>query len=150
MGVLMQQTLEDNCSTYQLMVIYWGDLRDIRYGTTWGGGELYCLRAADTQIRSRLVVHSWYKRQCAGGMTEWPALRRWPDLNYLLEKAGSRTVPVELGSSYSDSDWSQKLMSLRDFITLHVHKSKTDPGDKLGYLAQHQLFNQVRGERKDV
>uniref|UniRef100_A0A1B6KNU3 JmjC domain-containing protein n=2 Tax=Graphocephala atropunctata TaxID=36148 RepID=A0A1B6KNU3_9HEMI len=84
--------------------------------------------------------------QITGCMTHWPALRLWPDLDYLLEKAGSRTVPVELGSSYSQADWSQRLMTLRQFITQHV----TSAGSATGYLAQHQLFDQVPELKRDI
>ena len=34
--------------------------------------------------------------------------------------AGPRTVPVEMGVRYTDEDWSQKLMTLSDFIDKHV------------------------------
>ena len=41
-------------------------------------------------------------------------------LEYLRQVAGPRTVPVELGVRYTDEDWSQKLMTLSDFIDKHV------------------------------
>ena len=41
-------------------------------------------------------------------------------LSYLKLIAGSRTVPVELGSRYTDEDWSQKLMTLSEFIDRYV------------------------------
>lgn len=41
-------------------------------------------------------------------------------LEYLKQIAGPRTVPVELGSHYTSSNWSQKLMTLSDFIDTHV------------------------------
>ncbi|XP_046686991.1 bifunctional peptidase and arginyl-hydroxylase JMJD5-like [Homalodisca vitripennis] len=81
-----------------------------------------------------------------GCMSHWPALRRWSDLDYLLEKAGSRTVPVELGSSYSHADWSQQLMTLRQFVTQYVAGANKSPG----YLAQHQLFDQVPELKQDI
>ncbi len=37
-------------------------------------------------------------------------------LGYLKKVAGLRTVPVELGSKYTDEAWSQKLMTLSEFI----------------------------------
>lgn len=74
-----------------------------------------------------------------GNMEHWPALKKWKDLNYLIKLAGSRLIPVEIGSSYADADWSQKLITLEEFITTHVVKKN----DKPTYLAQHQLFNQV-------
>lgn len=74
-----------------------------------------------------------------GCMTHWPAFKRWCDIGYLHRVAGARTVPIELGSHYAHSDYSQKLMTIADFIDQHVI------GGKLGYLAQHQLFEQVGG-----
>ena len=41
-------------------------------------------------------------------------------LEYLRQVAGPRTVPVELGVRYTDEDWSQKLMTLSEFIDKHV------------------------------
>lgn len=50
-----------------------------------------------------------------------------------------RTVPIEIGSSYTEDDWSQQLLTLAEFIKGHVAKEN----DTVGYLAQHQLFEQV-------
>lgn len=73
----------------------------------------------------------------------WPALtsHKW-SLRYLRRIAGSRTVPVEIGSRYTDEDWTQKLMTVNEFIDQYV--TNPQPGAK-GYLAQHNLFDQVRG-----
>lgn len=72
-------------------------------------------------------------------MSHWPAMKKWVDLEYLLKTAGSRTVPIEIGSHYTDPSWSQKLMTLEEFIKNHY---LSDSGD-VGYLAQHNLFDQV-------
>lgn len=72
-------------------------------------------------------------------MNHWPASTKWLDVNYLLNAAGSRTIPVEIGSHYTDENWSQKLMTLKEFITQHY---LSETGD-IGYLAQHNLFDQV-------
>ncbi|XP_076239959.1 jumonji C domain-containing protein 5 isoform X2 [Calliopsis andreniformis] len=69
----------------------------------------------------------------------WKALERWQDLNYLSKVAGNRTVPIEIGSRYTDEDWSQQLLNFSEFLQKHV----LEKTDKVGYLAQHQLFNQV-------
>lgn len=75
----------------------------------------------------------------AGSMEHWPALKKWKDLNYLIKLAGARLVPVEIGSSYADAEWSQKLITLEEFINTRVIQENEKPT----YLAQHQLFNQV-------
>ena len=41
-------------------------------------------------------------------------------LGYLKQIAGPRTVPVELGSRYTDDNWAQKLMTLSEFIDTHI------------------------------
>jgi len=51
-------------------------------------------------------------------------------------------VPVEIGSKYTDDDWSQKLMTIEDFIQAFI-VNPTSANNK-GYLAQHPLFYQVR------
>lgn len=74
-----------------------------------------------------------------GCMEHWPALEKWKDVNYIMEKMGPRTVPVEVGSSYASTNWSQKLMTVRSFIENFMLSDENG----IGYLAQHQLFNQV-------
>lgn len=72
-------------------------------------------------------------------INHWPALKLWNDLEYIKAKAGDRTVPIELGKHYADSSYSQKLMKISDFIEQYF----VDDAEKIGYLAQHQLFDQV-------
>lgn len=72
-------------------------------------------------------------------MSHWPATKKWADVNYLLTVAGERTIPVEIGSHYADENWSQKLMTLKEFIKSYYLEST----NCLGYLAQHNLFDQV-------
>lgn len=72
-------------------------------------------------------------------MSHWPASKKWTDVNYLLKVAGERTIPIEIGSHYADENWSQKLMTLKEFIKSYYLEST----DSLGYLAQHTLFDQV-------
>ncbi|XP_033754719.1 bifunctional peptidase and arginyl-hydroxylase JMJD5-like [Pecten maximus] len=94
-------------------------------------------------------------------MSHWPAMnnRRW-SLNYLRKIAGYRTVPIEIGSKYTDDKWTQKLMTVSEFIdqflTIETSNVKTDKGSRLkqdepiGYLAQHQLFNQIPELQDDI
>lgn len=55
-------------------------------------------------------------------LTHWPALadphRRWSDPRYLLRRTlgGRRLVPVEVGRSYTDEGWGQRIMSVREFM----------------------------------
>ncbi len=59
--------------------------------------------------------------------------------------AGPRTVPVELGSKYTDHEWSQKLMTVSEFIDEHIVgvAAKESCDRSKAYLAQHRLFDQV-------
>lgn len=41
-------------------------------------------------------------------------------LQYIQEVAGCRTVPVEVGSRYTDEDWSQTLMTVNEFIHEYI------------------------------
>ncbi|KAI4719756.1 Clavaminate synthase-like protein [Aureobasidium sp. EXF-10727] len=88
-----------------------------------------------------------------GVINDWPALanqdRRWSDPSYLLKATlgGRRLVPVELGRSYTDNDWSQRIMTFADYMDSHLLQPKQD---KTGYLAQHDLFTQVPSLNADT
>ncbi len=81
-------------------------------------------------------------------MTHWPAMsnRRW-NIEYIKEKAGCRTVPIEIGDRYTSSDWTQKLLSVNEFIDGFI-ENKED--NTKGYLAQHQLFDQIPDLKSDI
>ncbi|XP_044512989.1 bifunctional peptidase and arginyl-hydroxylase JMJD5 isoform X2 [Gracilinanus agilis] len=76
-----------------------------------------------------------------GIANHWPCMKKW-SLDYIQEIAGCRTVPVEIGSKYTDEEWSQSLMTVNEFINKYI-VNKND----IGYLAQHQLFDQVLGRK---
>lgn len=80
------------------------------------------------------------------GVTDhWPCMKKW-SLQYIQEIAGYRTVPVEVGSRYTDEDWSQTLMTINEFI----HKYILSEAKDVGYLAQHQLFDQIPELKQDI
>ncbi|TSS23701.1 Lysine-specific demethylase 8 [Bagarius yarrelli] len=56
-----------------------------------------------------------------GIIDHWPAFREhsW-SIEYLRAVAGCRTVPVELGSRYTDAEWSQKLLTVNEFIDRYI------------------------------
>ncbi|XP_048722384.1 bifunctional peptidase and arginyl-hydroxylase JMJD5 isoform X2 [Caretta caretta] len=76
-----------------------------------------------------------------GIVDHWPCMKKW-SLDYLRQIAGCRTVPVEVGSRYTDEEWSQTLMIVNDFIDQYIVNKNS-----IGYLAQHQLFDQVIGRK---
>ncbi|KAF2800693.1 jumonji domain-containing 5 [Melanomma pulvis-pyrius CBS 109.77] len=55
-----------------------------------------------------------------GAIDHWPALdeRAWNRPKYLLERTlgGRRLVPVEIGRSYTDQGWGQKILSFGEFM----------------------------------
>ncbi|XP_075421743.1 lysine-specific demethylase 8-like isoform X1 [Ascaphus truei] len=80
-----------------------------------------------------------------GVIDHWPCMRKW-SVEYIRRVAGCRTVPVELGSRYTDAEWSQSLMTINDFINKYI----VDQQNSMGYLAQHQLFEQIRELKQDI
>ncbi|XP_062443835.1 bifunctional peptidase and arginyl-hydroxylase JMJD5 [Rhea pennata] len=79
-----------------------------------------------------------------GVIDHWPCMKKW-SVDYFCQVAGCRTVPVELGSRYTDEEWSQKLMTVSDFINQYIINENS-----VGYLAQHQLFDQIPELKEDI
>ncbi|KAI9833122.1 MAG: hypothetical protein M1826_000489 [Phylliscum demangeonii] len=79
-------------------------------------------------------------------IAHWPALTRWAAPSYLLRKTlgGRRLVPVEIGRSYTDEGWGQAIVPFGQFVRDHIL------ADRVGYLAQHDLFAQMPSLRNDV
>ncbi|XP_038210702.1 bifunctional peptidase and arginyl-hydroxylase JMJD5 [Zerene cesonia] len=76
----------------------------------------------------------------------WPALSKWRDNNYFIKLAGLRTVSIEIGKEYTDSNWTQKLITVKDFINNYIYQSD----GPIGYLAQYQLFDQIPELKDDI
>ncbi|EAT86117.1 tRNA wybutosine-synthesis-related protein 4 [Parastagonospora nodorum] len=94
-----------------------------------------------------------------GALQHWPALdeRPWSRPSYLLEQTlgGRRLVPVEVGKSYTDEGWGQKIITFKEFMDTYMLQTDPDvqsPGEasKRGYLAQHDLFAQIPSLRADI
>ena len=79
-------------------------------------------------------------------MEHWPALtsRRW-GTDYLCKVAGHRTVPVEIGDRYTSEEWTQKLITINEFVEQYINCN-----NEKGYLAQHQLFDQIPELKQDI
>uniref|UniRef100_A0A672YBI0 Lysine-specific demethylase 8 n=1 Tax=Sphaeramia orbicularis TaxID=375764 RepID=A0A672YBI0_9TELE len=81
----------------------------------------------------------------------WPAFNEHPwSVEYLRSVAGCRTVPVEVGSRYTDEEWSQTLLTVNEFIDQYVLNRVSDGAKAVGYLAQHQLFDQIPELKEDI
>ncbi|KAH7384465.1 jumonji domain-containing 5 [Pyrenochaeta sp. MPI-SDFR-AT-0127] len=59
----------------------------------------------------------------------WPALdeRPWNSPGYLLEQTlgGRRLVPVEIGKSYTDDGWGQRIITFREFMDAYMLDADT-------------------------
>ncbi|XP_046629896.1 bifunctional peptidase and arginyl-hydroxylase JMJD5 isoform X2 [Neodiprion virginianus] len=93
------------------------------------------------------IFHPKIPAVLKGCMEHWKALELWRNPEYLLKIAGVRTVPIEIGSHYTAEDWTQRLLTFSEFIVSYM-TSDTPP--KLGYLAQHELFNQIPELMDDI
>ena len=83
-------------------------------------------------------------------INDWPAFdynspRKWT-LEYILTTAGYRTVPIEIGSKYTDSSWSQKLMTISEFVKNYIETNENG----VAYLAQHEIFDQITELKDDL
>ncbi|KAL5220445.1 hypothetical protein ABZP36_025158 [Zizania latifolia] len=82
-----------------------------------------------------------------GCIDHWPARTKWKDIRYLERIAGDRTVPVEVGKNYVCSEWKQELITFSQFLE---RMWSPDCSANLTYLAQHQLFDQIKELREDI
>lgn len=107
-------------------------------------------------------------------IADWPALstRPWNRPSYLLSQTfdGRRLVPVEIGRSYVDEGWGQRLITFGEFLREYIdsdtrsgtlpppdsHNSNDVPNETrhkpktTAYLAQHPLFTQLPALRTDI
>lgn len=84
-----------------------------------------------------------------GTMQDWPATQKWHNPRYLmsLTLGGRRRVPIEVGRAYTDEDWQQTITTFKEFMATYV---LPDEPEKIGYLAQHDLFAQIPKLKGDV
>jgi lysine-specific demethylase 8 len=91
----------------------------------------------------------------SGCLDHWPALsnRPWSDMVYFERLVGRRRiVPIEIGSRYTDEEWSQKLVPFGAFLDQHIFGTSA-PGDieiQPAYLAQHNLLDQIPRLNRDI
>ena len=81
-------------------------------------------------------------------ISHWRALSHW-NVNYFRQVFGSRWVPVEIGSSYLDTEWRQEVMKFDEFACHYLLSANTTCTAK-GYLAQYNLFHQIPLLRRDI
>ncbi|KAI0132069.1 JmjC domain-containing protein 5 [Xylariales sp. AK1849] len=117
----------------------------------------YMGNTADSKSGSQPIV-------LTGMIEEWPArtTNPWDKPAYLLSRTfdGRRLVPVEIGRSYVDEGWGQKIITFGEFLRGYIDRSLTShdglPEDHdssnqaMAYLAQHPLFTQLPILRNDI
>jgi hypothetical protein len=64
-----------------------------------------------------------------------------------FEKFGYRTVPIEIGNHH-EKNWKEQILSIREFCRQYLIPSNRNSKlgenfEKIGYLAQHSLFDQI-------
>eukprot|EP00191_Tetraselmis_sp_GSL018_P021199 CAMPEP_0177586082 /NCGR_PEP_ID=MMETSP0419_2-20121207/4870_1 /TAXON_ID=582737 /ORGANISM="Tetraselmis sp., Strain GSL018" /LENGTH=338 /DNA_ID=CAMNT_0019075925 /DNA_START=647 /DNA_END=1660 /DNA_ORIENTATION=+ len=84
-----------------------------------------------------------------GAVGAWPAAELWRDASYLRRTCGQRTVPVEVGRHYLDDAWTQRLMTLSEFVEGHLERRHPE-AEAIGYLAQHPIFDQIPELKSDI
>lgn len=98
-----------------------------------------------------------------GALEHWPAMseRPWRSRGYLMRRTfgGRRLVPVEVGRSYTDEGWGQRILTFGVFLDEYLmrkghgdgeEEDEETQGAKIGYLAQHDLFAQIPSLRNDI
>lgn len=108
---------------------------------------------------------NYYKKNLPvifSGFNQWPAFDQWRELSMWCTKYGHRVVPVEIGKLLpsdnvtvkgSSSTWRESSMELQKFIENYMIPSLEYctgdnpvageyPLEQIGYIAQHNLFNQ--------
>lgn len=82
-----------------------------------------------------------------GLIEDWPAVSKWKNINYLMEmtNSGERLVPCEIGENYLSTDWTQEIIPFKQFVDRFIVNRK-----EKGYMAQHDLLNQISSLKEDV
>jgi Cupin-like domain len=86
-----------------------------------------------------------------GIVDHWPALKQWRRKSYWMRETlnGRRFVPVEIGRSYTDEDWGQRIMAFGDFMRQYILMDGEDEGDEDTQLAE-TFFSRSVGERRSL
>ena len=76
-----------------------------------------------------------------GGVAHWKAIERWRCPDYLRERAGHVTVPVEVGATYIDGGLQRVEMPLSLYLDYLSMAPEDEPveSNQLAYMAQAQV-----------
>ena len=85
-----------------------------------------------------------------GQCKHWPAIKKWSQPSYIVNNAGWRVVPTELGR-HRDGDWKEQLSTIKEFIEGKIVPQLTDSDESsVGYIAQHDLLSHLSFLKEDV
>lgn len=109
-----------------------------------------CLENHIKNIRTPLLIKDM--------LGHWPSMshRPWTSRDYWMRRTlgGRRLVPVEVGRSYTDEGWGQKIMPFKEFVDKYIWPDApdgvTNEGGETGYMAQHDLIRQIPALRRDI
>lgn len=119
--------------------------------------SFYAMENHIQDVRTPLVI--------TDAVSHWPAFseRPWSSKDYWYEQTlgGKRLVPVEVGRSYTDEGWGQRIIPFSEFVDSFLwrlkdgNKTSTNDAaqkdeDQTGYMAQHDLLAQIPALRKDI
>lgn len=112
--------------------------------------SFYAMEHHIQDVRTPLVI--------TDAVGHWPALsdRPWSSKDYWYEQTlgGQRLVPVEVGRSYTDEGWGQRIIPFSEFVDTFLWRVKNDTAqnneEQTGYMAQHDLLAQIPALRKDI
>jgi lysine-specific demethylase 8 len=117
--------------------------------------SFYMMENHIQDVRTPLVI--------TDAVGHWPALseRPWSSKDYWYEQTleGKRLVPVEVGRSYTDEGWGQRIIPFSEFVDTFLWRVKDGANtatvaqkdeDQTGYMAQHDLLAQIPALRKDI
>jgi Cupin-like domain len=93
-----------------------------------------------------------------GTMDHWPAMTTWKSKQHWLNQtiSGRRHIPLEIGRSYTDEGFGQKIVPFAHFLDEYIcHQdaaaSSNDARERqTGYLAQHDLLAQIPALRAEI
>lgn len=84
---------------------------------------------------------------------DWPAFHDnpWSNPRYLLSKTlgGRRLVPIEIGQSYTDSDWSQKIITMKEFMMTYMLRDANSDSSFPEAKVVHQQQQQQQEEEEE-
>ncbi|KAF8783259.1 lysine-specific demethylase 8-like isoform X3 [Argiope bruennichi] len=156
---MMKNILSKIASKVSSMIVLEGNhdllsqAKKVKFSPASENVQLKYIIKEERNLPQEEFLNNYLKKSCPVILTDsighWPALssKCW-SVDYILEKARYRTVPIEIGSKYTDDDWTQTLMTVGDFVGKYI-KHKSDQKE-IGYLAQHNLFNQIPELFEDV